>query len=113
MEPGVKPLETIQTKHCDAMTKPFKIPKRPKPPPEPPRKYKTGDWVATGDARFPRIAQITGYGFPFGKFGPHYEIRYIDEFGTVTATGQAEEFLRPAEDPDPLPTPAAPPLRDW
>lgn len=96
------------------MKKPFKLPKRPKPPPMPPRKYKTGDWVAYGDERFPKVAQITGYGFPFGKSGPHYEIRYIDGYGNVIDTGRAENDLRPAEAPDPLPVPAPPPLpNDW
>lgn len=94
------------------MKKPFKLPKRPKPPPEPPRKYKTGDWVAYGSERFPKIARITGYGFPFGHAGPHYYLLHIDAFGTVTEAGQSEEYLRPADAPNPLPTPALP-SDDW
>ena len=93
------------------MKKPFKLPKRPKPPPEPPRKFKTGDWVDIGD-RFPRVAQITGYGFPFGHGGPMYYLRHIDEYGTVDDTGLSEQYLRPADAPNPLPTPALP-SDDW
>lgn len=93
---------------------PYKLPKRPKPPPAMPRKYKTGDWVNFGDERFPKVAQITG-GAPVGRGGSWvYDIRYIDGYGNVFDTGLSEDFLRPAEAPDPLPVPAAPPLpNDW
>ncbi len=94
------------------MKKPFKLPKRPKPPPEQPRKYKTGDWVSHGNEQFPKIAQITG-GAPVGRGGAWvYDILYIDEFGNVIDTGLSERFLRPAEAPNPLPTPALP-TNDW